>query len=223
MALTARASNTVRNKNFIIVLMCVGSMAWFAYDGWKGYPTANDACVKILADSPQVASADQEFVRGWKKWVNETAENRQRMDLLVENAKKNVGGLAHWKKVSEINLQRWIVLGLLGATGAAIWWFVHCQRRRAIADDATLSPSPGVVIPWEKITKVDNTRWHSMGIVEITYSDSAGNSAKAKLDDYETERKPLLEILDMLAEKAVNAEFFPTEETAPDAAEPKKS
>ena len=213
MPLIARATNTVRNKNLIIVLMCVAALAMFAYDGWQGYPARNDEIVtKKLANAPTVLSADQELIRDWKGWVRESTENRQRMDGVIEYAKTTVRELEKWKTSGEIALQRWIALALLFINAAAMWWFVHCQRRRAIADDATLSPAPGVVIPWEKITRIDNTRWDAMGIVELTYTDASGTAKKAKLDDYETQRKPLLEILDLLAVKAVNAEVFPKDE-----------
>jgi len=224
MALTARASATVRSKNLIILVMCFGSMAWFGYDGWKGYPGGNDRRVdKLKSDSSELLSADQEFVRAWKLWANESHENHVRMDGLIEQMKTKVEGLNGWKTTSEIALQRYIVYGLGCAAAAALWWFFHCQRRRVIADDKTISPKVGAVIPWEKITKVDNTRWKKMGIVDLTYTDETGQSAKAKLDDYETDRDPLLEILDLLAEKAVNAEFVPKEEpVAANAAESAK-
>jgi hypothetical protein len=77
-----------------------------------------------------------------------------------------------------------------------------------------------VVIPWEKITTVDNTRWKSTGIVDINYTDENGQSQKAKFDDYELDREPLLEILDKLSAKAVNAEFIPKEEPAEKVVDP---
>ena len=124
-----------------------------------------------------------------------------------------VGKVEGWKNPFDIQLQRWIVLGLAAATAASLWWFLHCQKRRAIAEESTVSPAPGVVVAWDKITRVDNTRWKKMGIVEITFSDSQGHAHKAKFDDYELEREPLLAILDQLAEKAaVHAEFIPKED-----------
>ena len=72
--------------------------------------------------------------------------------------------------------------------------------------------APGVVIPWEKITRVDNTRWKNHGIVDITYTDAQGATQKADFDDYKLQREPLLAILDQLGDKAVNAEFLPQEQ-----------
>jgi hypothetical protein len=81
-------------------------------------------------------------------------------------------------------------------------------------DDGTLSPARGLVIPWEKITRVDNTRWRTMDIVDLTFTDEAGAPQKALLDGYEVDREKLVEILDQLSAKAAHAEFLPKEEPA---------
>lgn len=209
--LVARASSTVRNKNLIILGMCLLFLCWFAYDGWVRYPDQNDRLVNVLKDSPLLVSTDRPFVESWKGWTSEPLENRQKMDAIVRSYKAQID-LSNWKEVFDVNIQRWIVLGLILANAGALCWLIHCQRRRAIADDKTVSPTPGVAIPWDKITRVDNTRWKSTGIVEITYLDNAGQSHRAKFDDYELDREALLPILDQLGEKAVNAEFIPKED-----------
>jgi hypothetical protein len=217
MALVARASTTVRNKNLLIILMCAVFFAWFAYDGYVGYPRRNDRIVERMKGWLDEGKIDPEFdkdIRGWQGWSNETPEARERMDKVVASSKNRVK-VEEWKAVLDISVQRWIVLGLAGATAGSIWWFFHCQRRRAIGEETTVSPAEGVVVPWDKITRVDNTRWKSTGIVEITFPGPDGKPQKAKFDDYELEREPLLEILDQLAIKAVNAEFIPRDEPAP--------
>ena len=72
-----------------------------------------------------------------------------------------------WHTETDMNTQKYIVGGLALGVLAAIWWFFHCQRRRAIAEEATVSPAPGVVIPWEKITRIDNTRWKGVPFLTI--------------------------------------------------------
>lgn len=212
MPLIARASKTVRNKNIIIFIMCAVALAWFAYDGYHTYPANDDIIVQRLLD--QGASPDvQPFLKEWLKnggWSAASAEHRSQMDQLIKDEK----GIAHvegWKTQADIGLQRSIValLGLFVA--AAIWWFIACQRRRAIAEETAVSPSPGIIIPWDKITIVDNSRWKKMGIVDISWKDAAGADRHASFDDYKLDRDALLPILDQLAEKAVNAEFLPKE------------
>jgi hypothetical protein len=228
MALVARASNTVRNKNLLIILMCAVFLVMFVYDGYIGYPRNNDRTVaQLLADMSDPGSGvSDEFKSDLETWDTNTREKgggwtnaddatRRHMDEIVTKINRKQ---RPWKSVLDIAVQRWIVLGLGIATVAAIWWFIHCQRRRAIAEETTVSPARGVVVPWDKISQVDNTRWKSTGIVEITFPGPDGTPRKAKFDDYELDRKPLLDILDMLADKAVNAEFIPKEEPASEAA-----
>jgi hypothetical protein len=222
MPLVAKASNTVRNKNLLIILMCAGFFVWFAYDGWVAYPRTNDIAVtrlkQMMADGKLKANDSieldqwQELLNKWKGWNAASYREHQRMNDIATRGMAIAGGVEGWKRPFDIELQRYIVYGLGVAVIAAIWWFIHCQRRRAIADDSTVSPSPGVVIPWDKITIVDNTRWKKSGIVDITYTDVQGKVRQAKFDDYELDREPLLTILDMLAEKADKAEFIPKEE-----------
>jgi hypothetical protein len=226
MPLVAKASNTVRNKNLLIIGMCLVFFVLFAYDGWIGYPRKNDLSVdklkQMMAEGKLKANDDLELTKWqaalerWRGWNEAAADEREVINTIAERGKKIAGGIEGWKSPFDVNLQRYIVFGLAAAVAASIWWFVHCQKRRAIADENTVSPEPGVVIPWDKITVVDNTRWKKSGIVEITYLDDKGAAQKAKFDDYELDREPLLGILDMLAEKADKAEFIPKEEPAPE-------
>ena len=146
----------------------------------------------------------------WKGWNNETAEKRDDMNMIATESSR-VGRVEGGKGPLDLTVQRWIVLGLGLAVIAAVWWLLRCQQRRVTADEGGVSPARDVTIPWGKIQVVDNTRWKS-GIVEITYVDEKGEKRKAKFDDYEVEREPLIEILDLLGEKAAGAEFLPKEE-----------
>ena len=217
----ARASNTVRNKNLLILVMCLGMACWFAYDGFIGWPTRNNQLVEgpittRIHDDP-LYTQYQPNIDAWKGWANADSDAHSTMSKIANTL--NIEG---WKTETDIKNQKYIVIALALATLGALGWFIKCQKRRAIAEGNTVSPSPGITIPWDKITVVDNTRWKSMGIVTITYDLADGKGPqKSKFDDYETDREPLLQILDQLAEKAIHAEFLPKEEpeqnTAPKA------
>ncbi len=153
MALIARASKTVRNKNLIIVFMCALCAAWFAYDGFHTYPANHDRIVRFLQDK-DTNPEDLELLHHWKDWNNESQENRLRMDQIIKSDKTTVH-VEGWKEVADISVQRWIVAVLGASVIGSLAWFIACQRRRAIADEKTVSPAPGVAIPWENITVVD--------------------------------------------------------------------
>jgi len=247
MNLEARAPRVGLNlnlttKNLIIVLMCLVFMAMFAYDGFYAYPDRNSAIVNAIV-RPAVAAdgsiplSNPDLLAHWKTWNEASREDRKAMDDLVEKAKQALSSgnappispdpqltnkeiakrMEGWKSSTDINLQRWIAAALILIFIGALWRFIAGVKLRVSASDATVSPRQGVVIPWERITKVDNTDWRTYGIVKITYTDASGNPAQAEFDDYKTQREQLLPILDALGEKAVNAEFIPKQEPAPEA------
>ena len=211
MQLIARASTTVRNKNILLTTLCVAFAFWFAYDGYIGWPARNDELVhamkRMIIDN-RLDKVHEKTLDAWKGFNNSTAEEREAMYKIADAA--HVEG---WKTDLDLNMQRYITAGLAVVSVGAIGWFIRCQRRRVIADFNGLSPAPGVLIPWDKITKVDNTRWKK-GFVEITYTDELGNEDTALLDDYIVERPPLIEILKELDARATKAEFLPKQEPA---------
>ena len=209
--LLARPSFTFTLKNLAILLMCAVFLCLFAYDGYVGYPRKDDELVKVMRSMIDQDKLDVRFrveLDAWPGWDNASEATRERMDHIARQEAKIEG----WKGPLDIEIQKWVLLLLIVATAWSLWRFIRFRRRRVIADDATVSPAAGVVIPWDKITRVDNSLWKSKGIVQITYTDATGATKIDKFDDYETDREPLLKILDQLSEKAVNAEFVPKED-----------
>lgn len=218
MQIIAPASTTVRNKNLLIVLLCSVFLVLFIYDGWYAWPRKNDEKIKYVLTEKRanLVAEDIALLEAWKSYNESTPPTRA---MVWETLKKN--NLSDgWKTDLDIQVQKYIAFGLIPLVGAALWWFMHCQKRRAIATESYLSPAAGVEIPWEKITVIDNTRWERSGIVDITYMDKDGKEQQAKLDDYETARDPLIEILEYMADHAKNAKHLP-EEAATDEAAPK--
>jgi hypothetical protein len=221
MALVARASKVVRRKNLLMIALCLLFTGWFAYDGYVGYPDANDRYIGRLlnVELPQ-ARIDAELapdLENWSRnggWRKASPEARRRMDDLVKSP-RNRSDHSNWKSPGDVRLQQSLVWVLLALTAAAVAWFFHAQRRRATADDSAVSPRNGLFIPWDRITQIDNRRWKSAGIVEITYLDPQDRPRTARFDDYLLEREPLLEILELQAQKAVKAEVLPRDEPEP--------
>src|SRR5579864_1814042 len=83
----ARASNTVRNKNLIIVLMCVAMACWFAYDGWIGWPTRNNQLVEgpiatRVHDDPLYIQYKPDL-DAWHGWNDSDSQTRQTMSNIA--------------------------------------------------------------------------------------------------------------------------------------------
>jgi hypothetical protein len=204
----------ISTRNLILALMCAVFGALFIRDGFFAYPASNDRIVHEILKVVDASPATIQRAAQWKGWNNETAENREAMSEALKGEKSaNAGRIAQgWKQPFDVTLQRWLAVLLVGVNVWSIARMVRFLRKRAECDDAALSPRRGLTIPWDKITRVDNTDWHSADVVEITYTDETGATQKALLDGYEVDRKKLLPILELLSEKAVNAEFLPKEE-----------
>lgn len=208
--LIAHASKTVRNKNLILVAMFLVALAMFAKDGFYSYPLKNDALVQYMlntlipATPPKLDPTLAPILEQWPTWH---AASHQQKTAMYELTRKN--SIDGFHSELDIFIQQLITYALILANIATFSWFFHCQRRRVIADDTSLSPSPGITIPWDRIKTVDNSRWKKSGLVDLTYTDHAGAQRYAKLDDYIVDRAPLIEILNRIEQRAQHAEFLP--------------
>ena len=205
MAVVARASRGYAVRILIMVGLCAAFAIYFAYDGWVGYPANDDVLIKYMWDHPSSLNDDaaaRQTLKAWPGYNQATPEQIAAMALLVEKSRAE-----GWKGPWDIRVQQLIVVALALATLATAYFFYRYTRKRAIADDAGLSPAIGSVIPWENITKIDNTQWDKKGIVTVTYKDAAGAAQTAVLDDYDLENLPA--VLDEVANRALHAEFDP--------------
>lgn len=222
--LIATASTTVRNKNLIMIAMCLVFLGLFGYDAFWGYPKKNDALVAQMLRNAKAAQEDPAKGNGLKAddltvlsrwpappggWNEAPTSLRDEFTLEFRDHRHLAEG---WKSSPDIFVQQICAGFLVLANGAAIAWFLRCQKRRVTADDMMLSPEPGVAIPWVNITKVDNLQWKKKGIVTLEYCDAAGAPQSELLDDYLVDN--LVPILEMLAQKADKAEFVNPPEAA---------
>lgn len=218
MQLVAPASKTVRNKNLLIVVLCAVFAGWFGYDGWIGWPASNDKTVDAARNKYMGTIPEQlkKHVQNWAGWNESNYDEQKIVSEIITGA--NINTEVKWHSPLDIIVQKVITVSLFVLTGVALWWVLHCQKRCAAADDNALSPAPGLSIPWEAITKVDNTRWKKSGIVYVTYTDPAGPEKRAVLDDYLLD--DLRPILQELASRAHSAEFIPRPDAPSDASTP---
>lgn len=217
MPVVASANLNYSIRLAIVVLLCIGAALWFSYDGWKNWPAQNDKLIKYVIDNPRGTQGDQvnmDKFKAWPGYAIATPEQIAAMDITTKQT-----DISDWKTSHDIWLQRILGVGVGVVAIFFIWKFISYRtRHRAVADDTSLSPGPGVVIPWDNITKVDNTLWKKKGIVTLTYTDAGGQEKTAVLDEFDLDH--LVPVLMELEKHAKKAEFISPPE---DSAEPQKS
>ena len=208
MPIVAKANTGYSIRILIMAVLCAVFAFWFAKDGWIGYPQQNDAIVQRLLDpktaTPQSALPEaQAKLKSWPGYANASSKQISEMGTLVKNS-----NIEDWHTELDMLVQRGIVFGLVLGVLATLYFYYRYTRKRAIADEAGLSPAQGILIPWESITKIDNTQWDKRGIVTITYKAVEGGEPQtAILDDYDLDNLPA--VLEEVSNRAIHAEFDP--------------
>lgn len=176
MNLTAKISREWRDRMIIVLLMLLGSSAWFFYDGAVAYPKYNvkaDAYVEIQ----RVYQADENLVK--EKWKACAIEN-------------------HWdpedvpkKRKDEAQQFRWGT-GLLIISVIFLLWMLREMHRVILSDDEkfigiarTIPPFNALrEVRYESVFGIDKRRWDKKGIAVVFYKTDSGSRAAVIVDEY---------------------------------------
>ena len=176
MNLTAKISREWRDRMIIVLLMLLGSSAWFFYDGAVAYPKYNIKA-DAYAELQRVYQADETLLK--EKWKA----------LAIEN---------HWdpedvpkKRKDEAQQFRW-GSGLLVISVAFLLWMLREMHRVILADDEKFIGITRAVIPFNALREirfdsvfgVDKRRWDKKGIAVVFYKTEKGGRASALIDEY---------------------------------------
>lgn len=160
----------------IVLLMLLGSSAWFFYDGAVAYPKYNIKA-DAYAELQRVYQADETLLK--EKWKA----------LAIEN---------HWdpedvpkKRKDEAQQFRW-GSGLLVISVAFLLWMLREMHRVILADDEKFIGITRAVIPFNALREirfdsvfgVDKRRWDKKGIAVVFYKTEKGGRASALIDEY---------------------------------------
>lgn len=176
--IVARAGRYYRNARFVMVLGLVIMGAYFAYDGYKGYPARNAEIARI------------------EKELNETPKDSPRWIELEQQQRK----LGKPKSDTDIGLQK--VLGYVLPVLAIAYMVYFLRKSRGeirLADDVLTAPGHPLV-PLSTVTSVDNRLWKKKGIATVNY-DAEGRRGTIVLDDFVYQQTPIDAIYDRLLER----------------------
>lgn len=176
MNLAAKISREWRDRMIIVLLMLLGSSAWFFYDGAVAYPKYN-VKADAYAEIQRVYQADENLVK--EKWKA----------LAIEN---------HWdpedvpkKRKDEKQQFQWGT-GLLIISVLFLLWVLREMHRVILADDEKFLGIGRAIPPFNNLKEVrydsvfgvDKRRWDKKGIALVFYKTDKGSRASVIVDDY---------------------------------------
>lgn len=174
--LTAKISREWRDRMIIVLIMLVGSAAWFFYDGAVAYPKYN-AKADAYAEIQRVYQADEALVK--EKWTALAIEKNWNPEDVPK------------KRKDEAQQFRW-GSALLIISALFTLWMLREMRRVITADDEKFVGIARTLPPFNALRKVafasvigvDKRRWDKKGIALIFYKDAAGTRRSVIVDDY---------------------------------------
>ncbi|MEM7479254.1 MAG: hypothetical protein AAF483_30080 [Planctomycetota bacterium] len=183
MTIRANFQTNYLYRYLIMAAVCLGGAAWFAYDGFIGYPAdlpASEAYAKIreIEDADVRAAQWKEIVEenGWEKAVPEKTPGEIRADIQGQYIYGAVALLA----------------GI-----PALLYFFNCRGTWIESTEKGLKSSWGQEFDFSTVTQLDKKRWAKKGIARATYSQD-GQTKVFVFDDFKYDRDELGKILRQL-------------------------
>ena len=176
MEVNAKSSREWRDRMVMILLMLVGSAAWFFYDGFVAYPKFN-VKADAYAELKKVYGEDSKILG--EKWKERAIENDWKIDDDVPEHRKDEAQQIRWGS------------GLLAAAALFLIWVIREARRVITADSEkflgikkAFPPFNSLVsVRFDSVVGIDKRKWDKKGIAGIFYREN-GAMKCVLVDDY---------------------------------------
>lgn len=170
----AKVSRIWKQQKLFMAIFVLCFSAWFAYDGFYGYPAENkrfDAHAQYekegrLSEWPAYAKS-----QGWKA---EAPHKRHKDgDIVVQ----------------------FVFAGIIGVAGIffLLYWATRRGRILRTDEEAVYTPS-GKRVPFSAVTGIGKKNWESKGIAKVRY-EIEGQKGEFEVDDYMFDTEPSRQIL----------------------------
>jgi hypothetical protein len=167
-------------RYLILAAVCLFMAAWFAYDGFIGYPQqlqyaeAYDELRDMEAASRVERWKEVSSQRGWPSDIPKKTADEIRSDITGQYV--------------------WGGLNLLAGLPALLF-FLRCRGSWVEATDDGLTTSWGQTMRYADVTQLDKRRWQRKGIAKATYTSSEQGTRVFVFDDFKFQREPLGKML----------------------------
>ncbi|HEX8340457.1 MAG TPA: hypothetical protein VF624_06070 [Tepidisphaeraceae bacterium] len=180
--IAAPGSRYYRSRRYIIAVALLGFAAYFAYDGWKGYPRANARIDVVEREIASLAGATR------------PEDIKKLADL--DKEKKSLGSR---KSDTSIRLQKQLAVGLPFLAAGFLAFILHRSRGQVRLENDTLHVPGHPPVPLGSITAVDGRLWAKKGIAYVDYD--VGGKGRAKLDAFIYEPAPMDDLYEVVARR----------------------
>ncbi|HBE69951.1 MAG TPA: hypothetical protein DDW52_17535 [Planctomycetaceae bacterium] len=163
----------------ILAAVCLGMSAWFAYDGFIGYPAKLERSEAFaqLGDLPGRQLEDR-----WTEIAEENGWSKRRPEKSPEEIEGDIREQYFWSALT-------LLLGI-----PALYFLVRSRGSWVERTGDGIATSWGQAFKFADVTNLNKRRWERKGIAVAAYTD-AGEGKTFTFDDFKFEREPLGKML----------------------------
>jgi hypothetical protein len=169
--IVANPGRYYRNTRYILCLAFIAFGAWFAYDGWYGWPKGNERFDRLTSELEAARAVTPPDEAKIKSISDELSGLKRRTD-------------------SDLRLQKRLAVICPLAGLAMLGWALYRSRGTywMSGDEIRVPGHPPIRIG--DITQIDKRLWDRKGIAHLDYKLPDGTTGRFTLDDFLYERKP---------------------------------
>jgi len=177
--LRASFQSSYLRRYMILAAVCLGMSAWFAYDGFIGYPAKLERSEAFaqLGDLPGRQLEDR-----WTEIAEENGWSKRRPEKSPEEIEGDIREQYFWSALT-------LLLGI-----PALYFLVRSRGSWVERTGDGIATSWGQAFKFADVTNLNKRRWERKGIAVAAYTD-AGEGKTFTFDDFKFEREPLGKML----------------------------
>ena len=166
--------------------ICWFAGAWFAYDGFIGYPQKIPAA-EAFDELREIEDSDERILK-WKESAEANGWSKDVPKATAEEIREDIFGQYIWMTIS-----------LLGGIPALIYYFA-CRGTWVESTPEGLKTSWGKSVDFSKVSELNKRSWSNKGIAKATY-EVGGKRQVFVFDDFKYDREPLGNMLRRLEDQ----------------------
>ncbi|MEQ1906302.1 MAG: hypothetical protein ABL888_19115 [Pirellulaceae bacterium] len=180
MALRANFQKSYLWRYLLVAVSCLAFSAWFAYDGFVGYPLKVEMA-REYETLAKTLEAD-ELKSAWRKKVAEKNWPQVTPADKADHIEQDIPQQYFWC----------LLTAFIGFP--ALYYYLTSRTQWVERTEHGLTTSWGQTVNFRDVKKIDKSKWAKKGIAKATYNEN-GKDRVFVFDDFKFEREKLGEML----------------------------